>query len=488
MKMKNLIYAMVIIMLMACSKKELDESAIEPDAENKNDIAQILPDEHKVNSFELENVIGEFCGEQDIVSRASNYTITSINDENGNPAIYVVNFHNNGGFVLVSAVKDYYPVLAYNTKGNFEISSSECCGALNDWTKSTVSFLSNVDTLPSDSIKKYHKIWNKYEYKYEGKSKCPIMTRSFDDYDKVQTIFQDTVNSWMSRRDGSRILWFGEKITDNEQRDQELWGLAQSSIWPEYEEDWEKFTIGLYSEESYSSTVGGPLKTKWGQGTPFNCEFPIINGYHAVAGCATIAAAQIMYHHLQPSEIDWNEMPTERIYPYSNNYNQLSKFLYIVAAKSKAKFVVISADDRSTPISLDNLVDTFKSYNYYAKTTNEIDMEVIKSNINQNRPVILGNKMYSLDKQKYAYHAFVVSGYSYSWHTTKAELWTFRNRLKLEPYETIYGYVDLPTYYLINWGEYGMNDGYFSLPNAVPSKDYKDGELIEMVVDIHYTK
>lgn len=44
--------------------------------------------------------------------------VVAINDSNGNPAIYAVNF-NEGGYILVSATTKYVPVLAIVDKGEY---------------------------------------------------------------------------------------------------------------------------------------------------------------------------------------------------------------------------------------------------------------------------------------------------------------------------------------------------------------------------------
>jgi Na+-translocating ferredoxin:NAD+ oxidoreductase RnfG subunit len=45
------------------------------------------------------------------------YTIT---DRNGNPLIYAVNFVGNNGFLMVSATKKYYPIIAEIQRGHFD--------------------------------------------------------------------------------------------------------------------------------------------------------------------------------------------------------------------------------------------------------------------------------------------------------------------------------------------------------------------------------
>lgn len=60
--------------------------------------------------------------------------IQVVKDENGTPFMYVINFANNQGFVLVSATRNFLPVLAYNNEGYFTIPEDNVNG-LGLWMK-----------------------------------------------------------------------------------------------------------------------------------------------------------------------------------------------------------------------------------------------------------------------------------------------------------------------------------------------------------------
>lgn len=73
MKVPKLIFAIIAIALMACSKNEIEENALQSKNESSTTFAELLPDEHNVNGYELSNVVKEFCGDQNLLSRASDY-------------------------------------------------------------------------------------------------------------------------------------------------------------------------------------------------------------------------------------------------------------------------------------------------------------------------------------------------------------------------------------------------------------------------------
>lgn len=73
--------------------------------------------------------------------------IVPINGDNGEPAMYVVNYANNKGWVIVSASTDYAPILAHSDEGNFEVSNIEG-NAIEVWVDETKSVIETMKTAP----------------------------------------------------------------------------------------------------------------------------------------------------------------------------------------------------------------------------------------------------------------------------------------------------------------------------------------------------
>lgn len=117
----------------------------------------------KVSVDDAKRVAGLFSGAGD-ESRALKVIkeIKVMEDENGKPSMYVVNFSNNQGFVLVSATRNFLPVLAYNDEGNFIIPEENVNG-LSFWMEKTKQNVKIADALPADCTAKFRSEWNKYE-------------------------------------------------------------------------------------------------------------------------------------------------------------------------------------------------------------------------------------------------------------------------------------------------------------------------------------
>lgn len=60
-----------------------------------------------------------------------------------------------------------------------------------------------------------------------------------------------------------------------------------------------------------TTTVGPLISATWGQDRDFNSLCPLVpdrDDDRALAGCVTVALAQIMYHHQHPNLYNWSSM------------------------------------------------------------------------------------------------------------------------------------------------------------------------------------
>lgn len=118
MKLKKIIYGCIPLLLVGCTSSVLGipdivgpnlKEAIFTTKENTS------PD---VSSTKAADIASKFMGRPS--SRALLNDVNVINGKNGKPAMYVINFPE-GGFVVVSASKDYYPILAHSASGRLDM-------------------------------------------------------------------------------------------------------------------------------------------------------------------------------------------------------------------------------------------------------------------------------------------------------------------------------------------------------------------------------
>ena len=167
---KNLLFVFAAtLMIAACSNLDDQPGDIEfnkQKAVTRNNTSN----GNKNTSVSLEEAISianRFYREQGAIqknkrnNKSAKYAspTTNIIKEGDIPAMYVINYPN-GGFVIVGASKDYYPILAYSDEGTFDLTLEDT--GISNWVAETKDAIKNSSTL-CDSMKNDMKVlWNSY--------------------------------------------------------------------------------------------------------------------------------------------------------------------------------------------------------------------------------------------------------------------------------------------------------------------------------------
>ena len=114
--MKKLVLFLHLPLLLSCSEERLEDLGFEV-AHTSYEVLEI--DSVKVNADEVRNIVESVFPQ----TKSSNgeYSVETIYDDSQEPLVYVVNRPQNGGFMIISATKNYDPILAYNTTGHFSV-------------------------------------------------------------------------------------------------------------------------------------------------------------------------------------------------------------------------------------------------------------------------------------------------------------------------------------------------------------------------------
>ena len=451
--MKKNVCLLSLLLLVACQQQY---DSVFP----ANDIVpleQIQAEVTSVSMSEAEKIAASFYGD-DAKTRATDRRIEAIsviNDDTGRPAIYVVNYADDKGFVLISATKNFMPILAYSDKGHFTVGKSYVAG-LNDWMENMGAIIETVSAYPVDSAYVYKNIWKKYLQNDEPEKKIVKTRQQYDEE------FADYVRScyfqWAS--EGYSVCLFCDFSTAYPFYER-FRSLAQSMTYPEYD-----YTVqSIVRSKTYdkSSKKDNFVFTTWDQLLGFNAQLPQINGEYPYAGCATIAMAQVMKYHEYPTTFDWNAMP--------NNYAtpQTAGLIRELGDAIHAKYGL-----KQTPASLDNVRSALVSKYGYASTTRLIShsADVVEKELNENRPVIMEGFSPKGDEG----HAWVATGYDHSDYYTEYELMVMPEQYY--PGGTFVFLVadsDMEItnsrYFYMNWGWYGKYDGFYYDANIWVDRD-----------------
>ncbi|WP_308600524.1 C10 family peptidase [uncultured Dysgonomonas sp.] len=224
-------------------------------------------------------------------------SIKTIKDKDSDtPTMYVINYKD-GGFVIVSATKKYYPILAYSEKNSLAIETIN--ESLNQgvfiWSENvknrikelkTKSFDENTSSIINNSWALYEELDSKESNKTKGfyEDEMAFRQRLSELYSKYPSFSFSPLSS------AANFLPSTEY--------QNLCNIANM-----YGSSLQHTIIGYKSKPTQE--VGPLINTIWHQGSPYNGMCP--NKYPA--GCVAIAMAQIMKFYKHPTKYNWNNMP-----------------------------------------------------------------------------------------------------------------------------------------------------------------------------------
>ncbi len=417
-------------------------------------------DPFAVSRTDIQNVLNGLtsskpsCRKMRAKTQSKQYTIATIIDKLGNPAIYVINYANDGGFVLVSATKKFTPVLAYAQSGNYSIAGVAPEG-VRSWQEGMVSAIATVGTLPNDSTDRYVDQWNGYtqlDTSAVAETNPGIGEENFDPDKVYQQKEAEFINA------GYIIHHIGDdNITGDPAIDEQLRGEAEYDTYPDYR--WQNYAIVLEWTESTDETVNNFMQSKWGQGSStipaiYNSDYnqycPVIDGKCALAGCVPVAIGQIMRYYEYPDNLgDWNDMP------------------YRYATPTTAKLLRTIGDGVNVQYSLESSGATLSSAvnylnKYFTTQTYNYSFDVAFNYIKDKKPVVLGAAMTTKDGIK-GRHVFLCTGGSKRTSVTYYALYTFVGKYT---YSKAYGALGMNQqqegYAYLNWGWNGDYDGMYS--------------------------
>ena len=385
------------------------------------------------------------------------YTVSTIIDKMGKPAIYVVNYANNGGFVLMSATKKFTPVLAYSQSGNYSLTGNVPDG-VRTWQSGMVGTIAAVESLPDDSTGRYVDQWNGYVEKDTTVLSGGDISMAGDEFNP-----DDAYNKKIEEfeRAGYRVHKIGETtITGDPKIDEQLRGEAEYDTYPDY--DWQKYAVVVEWTESSDETIDNFVKSTWGQGNSeipasynntYNQYCPIIDGKCTLAGCVPVAIGQIMRYYEYPKDLgDWNDMP----YGYATSTT--AQLLRAIGIGVNAKYSL-----NGTGATLNSAVNYLNRY--FSTQTYSYNFDLIFDNVKDKRPVYLRADVTETNGNESG-HAFVCSGGTRRTSITYYSLYTF---VGMNTYTKAYGPVcsnqQYEGYVYINWGWFGSYNGMYSFDN-----------------------
>ena len=210
-------------------------------------------------------------------------------------------------------------------------------------------------------------------------------------------------------------------------------------------------------KESYIQNAGGVLvDVSWGQGWPYNyyCgsneDAGLLNGYCNVAGCAPVAAAQIMSYFQYPESFggylfDWNVILTSSCYKnerysynatYSAGALATAQLIRQIGIAANTSYGVTSSTD------VNDVDDMFRDFGYTCTGPVNFNAGKVISSLERSCPVYARGR---LSGSSFG-HAWVIDAYK-RW-VTYDTYYNYYEPYNIHHTSTVYGDI----YYHCNWG------------------------------------
>ncbi|MDR2911433.1 MAG: C10 family peptidase [Bacteroidales bacterium] len=472
--LKMLVLFLFTVFLFSCSEKEplMEEMNQLP----KQEIPVGSGEEIFVSLEQALEIAGKFLSsESGVETRAlENVSVETIKDEeNGsNPAMYVVNYPE-GGWVITSATRNYFPVLAHSDKGSFNLENVSQSG-VSVWMAETKDAVRLSKDL-ADSVKvQINTQWLAYE---ETKIKVPSVPQTRTQADMDTRMMQLSLLypgqwSYMNLNDAQFYLdsYAYQNIINMANT---LGATLQYTI------------IGIRGDyvPTSQNRKGPLLTTEWGQWYPFNYICPPNTGgstSNYPAGCVAVAVGQIMRYHKKPAlvnnpynhQYNWDNMPDKY---NGNNATDITASSIPLLLLSVGYDVNMQYSANGSGSSIDLAENAFEYLHYYADATienhNANAPSKIQANINANRPVYMKGQMSNGSQ-----HAWVCDGVTTGRFSTEffVEFYVYNsytdyygNYTPSSPGSVMATYPSC-VFYNMNWGWSGENNGWYT-DNSFPS-------------------
>lgn len=300
MRMKKyLLYAWIVSAFCSCSENSIETLPMEVDA----DCVNIVNDENFVSVSQATEVAGLFLTangkdavttrngsiEPDVFSGKTVKDIKTVYGEDNTPSMYVINYKC-GGFVIVGATKNYYPILAYSETNSMNVEEAMKTG-FSIWANETKLNIAESDSWNEEILVKYQEMWASYEMPMT----ISVTRGTTDDFYQNGMLFRQRMNELYSLCPGYS---FGPLSSWENRLPNYQYFVDRAYIYGSPLE----FTIIGYK---YAHNQVGPLiGTIWDQLNEYNALCPP----GCYAGCVAIAMAQIMKYHEWPQKYDWDNM------------------------------------------------------------------------------------------------------------------------------------------------------------------------------------
>ena len=299
--------------------------------------------------------INEYEGGSRTASDVVIKDIQTVVSETGETLMYVVNYANDKGFTVISATKNYTPVLAYSDEGYLNVNDDSFTDNIFiDEYKAHIEAVVNIE---SDSLRQRYAIdWSFYEKKPEA-----VNSRTYTD----SQIQQELANArTYYTNQGYEVHSLGAATSlipaSGSQSAEDRANGFINDICAHTPQEYDCMEVSLLLVKRTNDQFGQYLSTNWHQEAPYCADAE--NGY---AGCATIAVTQLIKYYEWPANsawaanFSWSDIRTTWTGSVDNLSFSERYFMNSVRTQMNPTY-----KDDGTSITLSDMVAALRHYGY----------------------------------------------------------------------------------------------------------------------------
>lgn len=369
----------------------------------------------------------------------------------------MVNYGQNDGFVIVSAVKNTEPILAYSDCGSFNLDAIKG-SPIEEWLEDSKFYVGYSSLLP-DSIK----LSNAQQWDVLTNLMKPINStnsRAWGD-DEDMSVVHQALNEYSRQGYSIKECPRSDVHTYSPNLNQALDRLSDQRGGDGYTQREKSFLLSM-TKSTYDNKPA-MLTTAWDQGHPYNGKLRETTDKTEALGCITIAVAQLMKYYGKPTgEFQYDEMPNKLYSRFDKGYDILSDFLYHVGKN----WLEIEYEKGKSNCNISKAVDVLKAHGFPNAKKIDYDFFSIKPYLKEG-PIYLS----AIPSDSIYGHAWVCDGYLYITTETSYKLITFNGQINdISPtscFNTIYTERNSSASNKLhmNWGWDGTGDGLYLQDN-----------------------
>lgn len=391
-------------------------------------------DAYKVANLFSNNSLFSRSGEKSVKN------VQPVLSSTGTPLMYLINYANEKGYVIVGASKNYAPILAYSENGN--VYASDSLFSHNEIINEYKRKIEDVLNIESDSLRGIYAIqWSSYE------SEPEIYSRSYTSAE-IEQLKSEARRTYTSQGYDCHDLGAATYLIQPASRAE---GFIQDICYHTASE-YDCMDVNMLLVKRYYDTYGPELKTAWSQDEPYCADAP-----NKIAGCVTIAVGQIMKYHEWPAKFNWSDIRTTMQVPLTSAERG---FLNTIRNSMNPVY-----ENGGTSISMNNTVNMLTSNGYTVRkitTSGNTLKDNIASEIKAKYPVFL----HGYQEGTSVGHAWVCDGY----RCEKVQYAAYMIESSEKEYVFFSGMTDIISEYFhmnIGWGStYNM---WYYLENVNPA-------------------